>query len=934
MKKFLKIISAIILLFVVAIFALPYFYKDKIVNYIKADINKNINAKVDFKDVDLSLFKSFPNFNLGIDQLTVDGVETFKNVRLLEAKDLNLTLDIKSVFGGDQIKINKIGVEHAKVNILVLENGKANYDITKPSDTQSEPSKFNIDLKQYFIKNSDLIYDDKSMGFKAELKNLNHVGSGKLSEKIYELKTKSTVDTLTITYGNIDYLHKVKADVTTDFDISGDFSKFTLKNTLATINDLPIKADGFVEMKENEIVMDINYKTENANIAQLLSLVPKVYMPDLTGVKTGGVAKLSGFVKGHSTETDLPGFKLLVDVQNASIQYSDLPEKISNINLLTDVDFKGGSDLNTMTVDLPKIVFDIAGSRVSGNLNVKQPMTDPYISAAFKSKLDFVKVKQAVKFEQIKDLSGILDADIAFSGLVSAMANQQVDKINAKGFFNLTNFKMKSDAFKDVLQIPSAQLNLTPAQLNITQFNSIIGANDFALTGSISNYLAYFLGKNEVLKGNFIGKSKYLNLNDFMTESTTKTSNENQTNSPETVTTGIIKVPANLDLNFNLTADKIKYQKLDLNNLVGVMKVANQEIKLSELNMNLLGGKVQMSGFYNTAGTNAKSNLSINLDQMGIKESANSFDMFNSYAPVLKNMTGNFFSNLSLNVDLDENMNPILKSINSQGNFKTNEISANGINVMKKVGEILKINELLNPKIDKLNASFTIKDGTLTLKPNQFKLNGMQAGLSGTFNLDKQLNLELTLDVPREKLGNNLNGVINNIAGAANKLDLGKDIGQVVKTKFKITGLATNPQIKPVLLGSSGETLSETVTQVVQDKVETVKNDALAKAQIESDKLMAAAKLQKEKLVSEAEKLAQETKDKAKLAGDELLKNAGDNPLKKMAAQTAADKLIKEGDKKAKQIVDTANKKGDELVQKAQIQADELMNKAKETGSK
>jgi cell division septum initiation protein DivIVA len=53
------------------------------------------------------------------------------------------------------------------------------------------------------------------------------------------------------------------------------------------------------------------------------------------------------------------------------------------------------------------------------------------------------------------------------------------------------------------------------------------------------------------------------------------------------------------------------------------------------------------------------------------------------------------------------------------------------------------------------------------------------------------------------------------------------------------------------------------------------------------------------------------------------LKNAGDNPLKKMAAQTAADKLVKEGDKKAKQIVDTANKKGDELVQKAQSK---LMN--------
>ena len=306
--------------------------------------------------------------------------------------------------------------------------------------------------------------------------------------------------------------------------------------------------------------------------------------------------------------------------------------------------------------------------------------------------------------------------------------------------------------------------------------------------------------------------------------------------------------------------------------------------------------------------------------------------MFNSYAPILSNISGKFFSDLNLNVDLNEQMEPILKSVNASGLFKTDEISTNGINILKKVGEVLKINELLNPKIDKLNANFSINDGTLTLKPNQFKLNGMQAGLSGTFDLAKNLNFELSIEVPREKLGNNLNSVITNIAGVAHKLDLGKDIGSIVKTKFFITGTALNPKIKPVLMGSDGQTITETVKEVVQNKIEAVKNDVLEKAQIEADKILAFANIQKEKLIQEAEKLAEvETRVKAKMSGDGLIANAGENPLKKMAAKTASDKIVKEGDKKAIQIVELATKKGDDLVQKAQIQADEIMLKASET---
>jgi hypothetical protein len=51
LKRILKITSIILLVLVVAAFAAPYIFKDKITAFVKKEINDNLNAKVDFKSV-------------------------------------------------------------------------------------------------------------------------------------------------------------------------------------------------------------------------------------------------------------------------------------------------------------------------------------------------------------------------------------------------------------------------------------------------------------------------------------------------------------------------------------------------------------------------------------------------------------------------------------------------------------------------------------------------------------------------------------------------------------------------------------------------------------------------------------------------------------------------------------------------------------------
>ncbi|MBK9319645.1 MAG: AsmA family protein [Bacteroidetes bacterium] len=131
LKKILIVAGVLLVLIVGAAVLLPIIYKDKIVALVKEEVNKNINAKVDFGDFDLTILSSFPDFTIKIDQLSVIGIAPFEGDTLTSAKQLALTVDIMSVIKGSQIDIESIELNQAFINLIVLKDGRANWDIAK-----------------------------------------------------------------------------------------------------------------------------------------------------------------------------------------------------------------------------------------------------------------------------------------------------------------------------------------------------------------------------------------------------------------------------------------------------------------------------------------------------------------------------------------------------------------------------------------------------------------------------------------------------------------------------------------------------------------------------------------------------------------------------------------------------------------------------------
>jgi len=133
MKKIVRILGGIFIVFIALLVLLPILFKGKLVQFAKDEINRNVNAQVDFKSASLNLFSSFPDFNLNLNGLSIVGKEKFSGDTLLAMDALSFDIDLMSVFHGAPYEIKKLELNKPFMHIIFLSDGDVNYDITLPS---------------------------------------------------------------------------------------------------------------------------------------------------------------------------------------------------------------------------------------------------------------------------------------------------------------------------------------------------------------------------------------------------------------------------------------------------------------------------------------------------------------------------------------------------------------------------------------------------------------------------------------------------------------------------------------------------------------------------------------------------------------------------------------------------------------------------------
>lgn len=918
LKKVFFGFGIFLILLIGTIVAIPFLFKDKINEKIKTEINKNLLADVNYSKFDLTIVKSFPNLRFHMYDLSVAGRNEFEGDTLAKLKEFSFDIDIKSVFRSDVIQVNSIFVDQLSVIAIEYfdeETQKlvANYHILPESESEEEAElqEFNLNLKSLVVKNTNVLMtnltDDSdfilynfnlnaNLKFKnsdtdfnlnlltdsillsdktskTTLNNVDFKGSGFYSETFAEISSNTAVAGLTYLSDKIYLLNNVALNFKLDAEADLANNLYKLKENELSLNNLKVYFDGLLGLKENDdIDIDLTFKSDNTSFKDLLSLVPAEYMKDYSGLKADGTFDLSGFAKGIYNDKSMPAFGLNLAVQNGRIQYPDLPTAIEKINLTAKVESPTNS-LDDMTLNVPKATFTIQNEPVELSLFTRNMMNDPYVDMKVKGSLDLAKVPEFYPLEGVNKIGGNLLADIAFKGVLSDVENEQYQNVDFQGKMKVTNMVYDAVDYPKPLQINNMDLEFSPQYAALKNLDARFGKTDMKIDGRLENLINYALSDG-TLKGNVTMTSNFIDLDELMTEETESTENESE----------VVKVPGNIDFAAKLNANQVNYDGLELKNVSGGLLIKDETVTLQELSTNLLGGSARIKGSYSTKDTDKPVvDFAYNINKLSIQETFKYVNTVQKIAPIAQYLNGTFSSEMGLSSLLNPDLSLDIKSLAGDGEVRIPYATVTSLPIFEKVTQLINIPALSKPELNDAWTVLKFKDGRVNVDPFDIKLKDINMNIVGSNGFDESIEYIMKVTVPTDKFGGAAS-VANNFLSQQKIPLLNLAVPQNLTFHLNVDGFLKNPNVKIVkVTADQGEKgIKDQVKETVKEEIDKAKERAQQELDAQKQKAQQELDAQKQKAEDEARKAKEEAERRAKEEADKLKEDAKNKAKEKL----------------------------------------------------
>ncbi len=823
----LRILLGLILLILILIFTVPVAFKGKIKTKVENAINESVNAKVTFGDYKLGFFRNFPKLTFLLENASIAGTGRFRYDILASFRSLELVFNLSSLLKKSGYEINSVKVDNASFKAIVLSDGTANWNILKESGSKpgkaasssgaGSGSKMKIHLQRLNILDSRALYIDSSSNIQAIIGSLNLDLKGDMTLSNTNLQIIIKADDVTLSKDGMKYLNKVKADSRINVIANLDSMKFNLQENYLAINDMKLDFAGTVAMPGNDIITNLTFNTETASLKSLLSLIPSVYLKDYKDLKTSGDIKIEGSAKGRYSKADstLPDIDLKLAINNGLISHASLPEQIRNINLRSKL-FLNGRNTDNSTVDVNSFHMELAGNPLDITFTLKTPLSDPDFAGSMNGRVDLSSLSKVLPLDRIS-LYGLINISANMAGRMSMIEKQQYERFKASGSMNISNMLVSKSGYPEI-RINSAGFEFSSQYATLRKADLKIGGDsDFEMGGQLENYIPYIFRK-ETIKGNLTMRSKLVDLTGIMSKMTHGTAMskmpEESSSRSDTATLAVVKVPENINLNFDAFIDQFKYEKINVTNVKGYIIVKDGILSLKETNMELLGGHINMNADYDTRDSlKPMVKAVLNVENLGVKDAFNTFNTIRKLVPAAKGIDGRVGVKMSYSSLLGRDFMPVITSITGEGRLQTSEVTLVESEAYKKMKETFKLGDSYSNTFRDLNISFRINNGRIFVSPFLAKAGNVRMNISGDQGIDQTVNYIVKAEIPRSDLGGSLNSLINSFSAHAAAFGLSIKPADLIKVNVKITGTFSKPVITPFFGNAPSDTAAGTKTR-------------------------------------------------------------------------------------------------------------------------
>ena len=889
MKKFVKTAALAVAVLLLAALVAPTLLRGKIAAIVKREANAALRAELDFDRLDISLLRHFPNASLELKGLRLSGVDAFAGDTILAARRISVVVSPLSLLGDGGFEVRKILLDRPAVHGRKLADGSVNWDIAVPSDqpeaadeAADAPSSFRLSVRDFRIDGAEVRYDDDSSRMHFSVAPLSLRLRGDLSAARSDLELALTAEGLRLVSGGIPLLSGAEAELDAVIGADLEAGRYTFSRNRLRLNAIEVGLDGWVELRDEAVAMDLRAGCDEVQFKEVLSLVPAFYTREFRNLSASGALAMDLWARGELRDGRLPAFGFSTSVTDGSFRYSSLPKAVTDIQIALSVANPGGG-MDATVVDLSRFGLKMAGNSLSATFRATSLASDPAFSAAVDGVVDLGAVREVYPLERGVELAGRIMADLKASGRMSDIEAQRYEKLGAAGRFVVEGVTLTLPDLPEV-HVRRAAATITPQAMTLGECGVTMGGSDLAANGQLTNYLGYLL-RGDVLAGRLYVKSELLDLNEILAAAPGQPADGAETSADAAdasadAATRAPEVPRNLDLSLHTDLRRILFQKMTISDLQGEMRVAGGTLSLQRLAMGLFGGKASVSGSYSTAAGAASPELklSMNFSDASFQRTFEQLDAVQRLAPLFAKTGGTYGMTIDLRTPLDASMSPVMERFDATGEIRSADVRIQNIEAFDALAKALGNDALRRIEAKDVAIRFAVRNGRIATEPFDLRMGGVSMNLAGSTGLDQTIDYTARVQLP---------------SGAAG--------GLVEKIGVNIGGTFSSPKIT---LGGK-EAAEEAVKNVVDRQIEKLTGSKSLSEEVErqAERLRAEAAAAGEKLVRAAEEQRQKLVDGAESKG----------ALAKVAARKAGDKLVEEAQKQAEKLRTEAERQIEKL---------------------
>lgn len=906
---------ALVGLLALALVAVPWLLRDRLVEAFRAELDRQLDATVTFDDVSVGVLRHFPSVTLDVAGLAVHGEGTFEGVPLVELDSLSITVDAWSVVRGERLEVERLAVERPRMHVIFDEEGRSNLDVLPASDAEAPPadaeaSSFALALREYRVDDLELVFEHRPSALRLRLSDLDHEGSAELDATgAIRATTRTSVAAVDLSQAGVDLLREARVGWDLGFEIDPTGTRVRLLDNGLSLNDLEMVATGEITLAD-ATGLDLEVSAPDARIEDLLSLVPAEWGSGLEDLRSQGTVRLGGTIRGAYTDDAWPALDLALQVADASFGWPDLPG-FDRVAVDARIAHPGG-DPDLLTLDVPSFRMAVDGQPFGGSFRARHPFSDPEVAADVEGRLDLARLSRALPSLEL-DASGRVDVDLDVAGRASDFAASRVDAVRAEGSVRMTDVVWRSPDQPEPIYVDALAMQVRPEAVDLSEARVRVGASDLAGAGRLEGLPAWWLGE-----GRLVGRAELTSRSLDLDALGGQPTDAEVAEAEPTEGSSIFVVPDDVDVALGVDMAQVVYGGRTYEQVHGQLAARDGRLLIEDLQLELFDAQVTLKGEYAASTPDAADvEVSVGVRDLGLPEVMGSFTTLRTLAPVAERATGRIGTDVHLKLRLGPDLTPDLASLLSEGQLQLVGVSLQP-GVLQEVASKLGNDRFRAVDLADSILRYRVDEGRLRVDPTALTLGGVKGTLSGSTGvLDRTLDLRLDLTVPTQALKG---------SGLAAGL-----VGDQVPVVVRIGGTQDAPKVRVDLgeaLGSALDAVKSEVVDAVGKAVGSlVDSAAVQQARQRAEALLAEARQKGAALVAEASTKAASLRSAAQGQADALVAEAK-NPIARQAAQKTGEKLVAEADAAARKVEREAQQAADALVKAAEEQGKRLVTEA------